>query len=151
MSSVQIEQKSYELHPRDGFTVTHFITVADIERSARYYKKVFGGRIQSLGNSKGASGHIQIPNTWLIVKVGGGPAPDKSTVTLSIPDPNHISSFMNFGLRIFKRAMSYGKVEEPSSSPSRCPSTARSAATSAILTAILSRSDRAPTLSTVNA
>jgi predicted enzyme related to lactoylglutathione lyase len=96
MSSVQIEQQSYELHPRDGFTVTHFITVADIERSARYYEKVFGGRIQSLGNSKGASGHIQIANTWLIVNVGGGPTPDKPTVTLSVPDPNHISSFMNF-------------------------------------------------------
>jgi hypothetical protein len=48
MSSVQIEQKSYELHPRDGFTLTHFITVADIDRSARFYEKVFGGRVLSL-------------------------------------------------------------------------------------------------------
>ena len=30
MSSVRIEQKSYEMPPRDGFAVTHFITVADI-------------------------------------------------------------------------------------------------------------------------
>jgi hypothetical protein len=30
VSSVQIEQKSYEMPPCDGFTVTHFITVADI-------------------------------------------------------------------------------------------------------------------------
>jgi hypothetical protein len=30
MSSIQIEQKNYEMPPRDGFTVTHFITVADI-------------------------------------------------------------------------------------------------------------------------
>ena len=29
-------------------------------------------------------------------KNGGGPTPDKSTVTLSVPDPNHINSFMNF-------------------------------------------------------
>jgi hypothetical protein len=29
MSSVQIEQKNYEMPPRDGFAVTHFITVAD--------------------------------------------------------------------------------------------------------------------------
>ena len=65
--SVQVEQKSYEMPPREGFTVTHFLTVADIERSARYYEKVFGGRILSLGDSKGASGHIQIANTWLIV------------------------------------------------------------------------------------
>jgi catechol 2,3-dioxygenase-like lactoylglutathione lyase family enzyme len=94
--SIQVEQKSYEMPPLEGFTVTLFITVADIERSARYYEKVFGGRILSLGDSKGASGHIQIANTWLIVNVGGGPTPDKPTVTLSVPDPNHINSFLNF-------------------------------------------------------
>jgi predicted enzyme related to lactoylglutathione lyase len=94
--SVQVGQKSYEMPPREGFTVTHFLTVADIERSARYYEKVFGGRILSLGDSKGASGHIQIANTWLIVNVGGGPTPDKPTVTLSVTDPNHINSFLNF-------------------------------------------------------
>ena len=96
MNSVQIEQKSYEMPPRDGFTVTHFLTVADIDRSARFYEKVFGGRILSRGDSKGASGHIQIANTWLIVNVGGGPTPDKPTVTLSVlADPNKISSFLN--------------------------------------------------------
>jgi predicted enzyme related to lactoylglutathione lyase len=84
MSSVQIEQKSYEMPPRDGFTVTHFITVANIDRSADFYEKVFGGRILSRGDSKGASGHIQIANTWLIVNVGGGPA-----------DPDKVSSFLN--------------------------------------------------------
>ena len=95
MSNEQI-QKSYEMPPREGLTVTHFITVADIERSARYYEKVFGARILSLGDSKGASGHIQIANTWLIVNVGGEPTPDKPTVTLSVPDRDHINSFMNF-------------------------------------------------------
>jgi predicted enzyme related to lactoylglutathione lyase len=53
MNTVQIEQKSYEMRPRDGFTVTHFLTVADIDRSARFYEKVFGGRILSRGDSKG--------------------------------------------------------------------------------------------------
>ena len=96
MSSPQVEQKGYEMPPHEGLTVTHFITVADIERSARYYEKVFDGRILSLGDSKGASGHIQLANTWLIVNVGGGPTPDKPTVTLSVPDPDHINSFMNF-------------------------------------------------------
>jgi catechol 2,3-dioxygenase-like lactoylglutathione lyase family enzyme len=94
--SVQVEQKSYEMPPIEGFTVTLFITVADIERSARYYEKVFGARILSVGDSKGASGHFQIANTWLIVNVGGGPTSDKPTVTLSVPpDPNHINSFLN--------------------------------------------------------
>src|SRR5579863_10631574 len=47
--------------------------------------------------------------------------------------------------------MNYGRVGGPSSSRSRFPSTARYAATSAILTVISSKSDRAPTKSTVNA
>ena len=47
MSSVQIEQKSYEMPPREGISIAHFLTVADIERSARYYEKVFGARILS--------------------------------------------------------------------------------------------------------
>src|SRR5271170_540859 len=47
--------------------------------------------------------------------------------------------------------MSYGKVEERSSSRSRSPNTARHAATFAILTDILSRSDRAPTSHTDDA
>jgi hypothetical protein len=32
----------------------------------------------------------------MILNVGGGPTPDKPTVTLSVPDPNHINSFMIF-------------------------------------------------------
>jgi predicted enzyme related to lactoylglutathione lyase len=96
MSSAPVEQQGYEMPPREGFVVTHFITVADIDRSADFYAKVFGGRILSSGDSKGASGHIQIANTWLIVNVGGGPTPDKPTVTLSVPaDPDSVSSFLN--------------------------------------------------------
>jgi hypothetical protein len=39
---------------------------------------------------------IRIANAWLIVNVGGGPTPDKPTVTLSVSaDPDKISSFMN--------------------------------------------------------
>ena len=34
MNSVQIEQKSYEMPPREGISVAHFLTVADIDRSA---------------------------------------------------------------------------------------------------------------------
>ncbi len=63
MNSVQIEDKSYEMPPREGFTIAHFLTVADIDRSARFYEKVFGGRILSRGDSKGAPGYIQIANS----------------------------------------------------------------------------------------
>jgi predicted enzyme related to lactoylglutathione lyase len=96
MSSEQIEQKSYGMPPRDGFTVAHFLTVADINRSVSFYEAVFGGCILSRGDSKGAPGYVRIANTWLIVNVGGGPTPDKPSVTLSVlADPDKISSFMN--------------------------------------------------------
>jgi predicted enzyme related to lactoylglutathione lyase len=91
MNPVQVEQKSYQMPPQDGFTVAYFLTVADIERSLRFYETVFGGRILSLG----PPGYIQIANTWLIVNVGGGPTPAKPSVTLSVPDPDTVSSFMN--------------------------------------------------------
>jgi predicted enzyme related to lactoylglutathione lyase len=96
MSQAEIDQKSYQMPPQEGFTVAHFLTVADIERSARFYEKVFGGRILSGGDGKGAPGYIQIANTWLLVNVGGGPTPDKPSVILSVPpDRNALSSFMN--------------------------------------------------------
>jgi predicted enzyme related to lactoylglutathione lyase len=96
MSSPKIEQKTYEMPPRDGFTIAHFLIVADIDRSVRFYEHVFGGDVRSRGDSEGAPGYIQIANTWLIVNVGGGPTPDKPTITLSVPrDPNSFSSFMN--------------------------------------------------------
>ena len=40
MNQVQVEQKSYQMPPQDGFTVAHFLTVADIEQSARFYETV---------------------------------------------------------------------------------------------------------------
>ena len=96
MNSVKFEQKSYEMPPRDGFTVAHFLTVADVDRSLRFYETVFGGRILSRGDVKGAPGYIQIGNTWLLVNGGGGPTPDKPSVTLSVlADTDKISSFMN--------------------------------------------------------
>src|ERR1700733_7918778 len=81
--------------PRDGLTVAPFLTVADIDRSARFYEKVFDGRILSTGDSDGAPAYIQFANTWLLVNVGGGPTPDKTSVTLSVPDPDKINGFMN--------------------------------------------------------
>ena len=40
--------------PREGISIAHFLTVADVDRSARFYEKVFDGRILSKGNSEGA-------------------------------------------------------------------------------------------------
>src|SRR6202050_1953011 len=84
MNQVQVEQKTYQMPPRDGFTVAHFLTVADVERSLRFYETVFGGLVLSRGDSKGAPGYIQIANTWLLVNPGGGQTPHTPSVTLRI-------------------------------------------------------------------
>jgi catechol 2,3-dioxygenase-like lactoylglutathione lyase family enzyme len=96
MSQVQDDQKTYQMPPKDGMTVAHFLIVDDIERSVRFYEKVFGARILSRGDKEGAPGYVQMANTWIIVNVGGGPTPDKPTVTLHVPtNLNSFSSFMN--------------------------------------------------------
>ena len=105
MSSPQVGQKTYENPPREGFIVTHFLTVSDVQRSARYYEKIFGGRITRLPETGGPA-YVELANIWIILNTGGGPTPDKPTVTLDVPDPNRISSFMN--IRVADMKASYG-------------------------------------------
>ena len=83
-NAVQVGQKSYEMPPRVGISIACFLTVVDIERSARYYEKVFGARILSLGDGN-APGYLQLANIWMILNVGGGPTPDKPTVSSASP------------------------------------------------------------------
>ncbi|MFL6513393.1 MAG: VOC family protein [Chthoniobacterales bacterium] len=94
MNAVRIGQKSFEMPPREGISVAYFLTVSDIDRSLNYYEKVFGADVLSRGDGN-APGYLRLANTWMILNVGGGPTADKPSVTLSVPDPNHINSFMN--------------------------------------------------------
>jgi catechol 2,3-dioxygenase-like lactoylglutathione lyase family enzyme len=96
MYEIHVDEHVYQMPPQEGFTIAHFLTVADVERSARFYETVFGGRVVRNTDRPGEPSYVQIANTWLIVNVGGGPTPDKPTVTLRPPpDPDEISSFMN--------------------------------------------------------
>jgi hypothetical protein len=45
MSTIQIDKKTYEMPSWEGISIAQFLTVADIERSARYYEKTFGASI----------------------------------------------------------------------------------------------------------
>jgi lactoylglutathione lyase len=82
----------YQIPPKEGFVLTHFLTVADVKQSADFYHRVFGGKIVREGEPT----IIEIANSWIILNVGGGPTDDKPTVTLRIPhNPDVVSSFMN--------------------------------------------------------
>ena len=85
-------QEDYQFPPKEGFILTHFLTVADVQRSAEFYQRILGGTVVRSGEPT----IIRIANSWLIVNVGGGPTDDKPQVTLRTPqDPNEASSFLN--------------------------------------------------------
>jgi len=78
--------------PVDGFAVTHFLVVADQDRSREFYRKVFDAKVVLERDPV----LLKMANSWLILNVGGGPTDDKPTVTLTTPpDPNRTSAFLN--------------------------------------------------------
>src|SRR5882724_932640 len=88
--------------PETGFVVTHFLVVADQDRSRNYYQSVFGATVVNERDPV----ILKIANSWLILNVGGGPTDDKPAVTLTIPaDPRHTSAFLN--LRVADIAAAY--------------------------------------------
>lgn len=87
-----VKRENYQYPPKEGFILTHFLTVANVKRSAEFYLRIFGGKVIRSGEPA----IIQIANSWLILNVGGGPTDDKPMVTLRTPqNPNEVSSFMN--------------------------------------------------------
>ena len=87
-----IKREDYQLPPKEGFILTHFLTVADVKRSAEFYLRILGGTVVRSGEPT----IIHIANSWLILNVGGGPTDDKPNVTLRRPqNPNEVSSFLN--------------------------------------------------------
>ena len=85
-------EDAYQFPPQEGFILTHFLTVADVKRSAEFYSRIFGGDV--VQDSEPTI--LRIANTWLILNVGGGPTDDKPDVTLRTPqNPKEFSSFLN--------------------------------------------------------
>jgi lactoylglutathione lyase len=78
-------------YPKEGFVMTHFLTVADLKRSSEFYLRIFGGEVVRSGEPT----IIQIANSWIVLNQGGGPTDDKPTVSLRTPaNPNEASNFM---------------------------------------------------------
>lgn len=79
--------------PREGFVITQFLTVADAIASARYYARIFGGKVLHEGHPS----FVKLANTWLILNEGGGPTVDKPEYSLEAPTPDSrtFRSFLN--------------------------------------------------------
>jgi len=76
-----IKRADYQYTPKEGFVLTHFLTVADIKRSADFYLRILGGKVIRSGEPT----IIQITNSWLVLNLGGGPTDDKPTISLYTP------------------------------------------------------------------
>ena len=79
--------------PETGILLTHFVVSEDVARSRDFYADVLGGEVVSESPAV-----VALANSWIIINAGGGPTDDKPTVTLTAPDPDAISSFLNIGV-----------------------------------------------------
>jgi catechol 2,3-dioxygenase-like lactoylglutathione lyase family enzyme len=78
--------------PTEGFVLTHFLVVADQDRSREFYLSLFGGTVVMERDPV----IMRVANSWLILNVGGGPTDDKPTVTLTVPrDADETDAFLN--------------------------------------------------------
>ena len=78
--------------PREGFLVTHFITVRSVARSCAFYSDVLGGQVVLEENPC----MVKLSNSWVIMNPGGGPTPDKPNISVVDYEPgSRVSSFLN--------------------------------------------------------
>lgn len=69
--------------PTDKVEVTVLRVVSDLKRSRHFYKDVLGA--QEFREYGGSSTVLKFAGMWLLLVTGGGPTPDKPTVTFAPP------------------------------------------------------------------
>ena len=85
------EDRNNAYYPKEGFVLTHFLTVGDLNRSSEFYLRIFGGKVVRSGEPT----IIQIANSWIVLNQGGRPTDDKPDVTLHTPiNLKEASNFM---------------------------------------------------------
>jgi lactoylglutathione lyase len=138
-----IKRGEYQIPPKEGFILTHFLTVSDVKRSAEFYLRILGGNVVREGEPT----IIQIANSWIILNVGGGPTDDKPNVTLRTPqNPTEACNFMN--IRVVDIRSCYEEWRERGAEFLTEPKdhVSKFAATCVTLMAISSRSGKAKTV-----
>jgi catechol 2,3-dioxygenase-like lactoylglutathione lyase family enzyme len=79
--------------PASGMEITHILVVADGGRLRDWYRDVLGAEIYR--EYGGTSVVLTFLGTWLLLVTGGGPTPDKPSVTFREPtDPDTVSHAM---------------------------------------------------------
>ena len=75
--------------------LTHMLVVADAGVSRDWYVDVLDASVY--GEYGGTSVVLDLMGSWLLLVTGGGPSPDKPTVTLAAPeDPDRVNAQIIF-------------------------------------------------------
>jgi catechol 2,3-dioxygenase-like lactoylglutathione lyase family enzyme len=76
--------------PADGVEVTLLRVVSDLKQSRHFYRDVLGA--EEFREYGGTSAVLKFAGTWLLLVTGGGPTPDKPTVTFAPPPTSELVS-----------------------------------------------------------
>ena len=76
--------------PVDGVELTQLLVISDLNASIHFYRDILGAElVRTYG---GTSAVLRFQGCWLLLVTGGGPTPDKLTVTFAPPaDPDTVS------------------------------------------------------------
>ena len=76
--------------PTADVELTQLLVVSDMDCSRAFYRDVLGAEVYR--EYGGDSTVLQFQGVWLLLVTGGGPTPDKPTVTFAPPaDPDRVS------------------------------------------------------------
>jgi len=90
--------------PTPDTELTHILVVSDLERSRRWYTDVLGAELYR--EYGGSSVVLTFGGSWLLIVTGGGPTPDKPSVTLTAPaDPDRLDHL--FTIRVSDCQVTY--------------------------------------------
>lgn len=93
--------------PTPEMALTHILVVADVERSRDWYTDVLGAELYR--EYGGTSAVLSFNGAWLLLVTGGGPTPDKPTVSLAAPgDPDRLDHL--FTIRVPDCAAAYEEL-----------------------------------------
>ncbi len=95
--------------PTPETELTHILVVRDLERSRHWYTEVLGARLYR--EYGGTSAVLSFNAAWLLLVTGGGPTPDKPSVSLAPPaDPDRLDHL--FTIRVPDCRANYALLRE---------------------------------------